>query len=349
MSTMFTSRRTTISNPKPSHGFGLRLAAAAGAAALAVGGVVAGDIALSTAPTASAATAVAESLPKLRHGDSGKSVSALQTILNAHGYSLSVDGKFGPDTLSAVKHLQGLKGLQEDGVVGPNTWGSLVGKVRPGDSGNDVKAVQMLVGAGVDGKYGSETRQKVEAFQSAAGLSVDGVVGPDTWAALIGSASGDGGGDGGDNDGGGDVSGDRAELAQKVLADDGIELYNLCDDGDAAPKAVMEATAEGGKAATSRGGSVHLNEDMLKFMVGFGGTNSYRVTSITDCGHKGAAHYEGRAIDIDLVDGEKISLPGSGRGATDKTAAACRKYGASRVITYDQDPSGHYHHVHCEW
>ena len=205
MSTMFTSRRTTISNPKPSHGFGLRLAAAAGAAALAVGGVVAGDIALSTAPTASAATAVAESLPKLRHGDSGKSISALQTILNAHGYSLSVDGKFGSDTLSAVKHLQGLKGLQEDGVVGPNTWGSLVGKVRPGDSGNDVKAVQMLVGAGVDGKYGSETRQKVEAFQSAEGLSVDGVVGPDTWAALVGKAPTNDGGDDGGNEGGSNV------------------------------------------------------------------------------------------------------------------------------------------------
>lgn len=203
MSHESTHRPATLRRPKRTHGLGLRLAAVAGAAALAVGGVVVGDIALSTAPTASAA--VANSLPKLRHGDSGKSVSALQTILNAHGYSLSVDGKFGPATLKAVKHLQGLKGLQADGVVGPNTWGSLVAKVRPGDSNNDVKAVQMLVGAGVDGKYGPETRQKVEAFQRSAGLAADGVVGPNTWAALVGKAPTNDGGDDGGNEGGSNV------------------------------------------------------------------------------------------------------------------------------------------------
>jgi hypothetical protein len=42
----------------------------------------------------------------------------------------------------------------------------------------------------VDGIFGTNTEQAVRAFQTAQGLAVDGVIGPRTWDALFGSASG---------------------------------------------------------------------------------------------------------------------------------------------------------------
>lgn len=60
-----------------------------------------------------------------------------------------------------------------------------------GSSGDDVKRLQrvlvvlkMLDYTGIDGQYGSNTQNAVEAFQQSNGLTVDGIVGPLTWAAL---------------------------------------------------------------------------------------------------------------------------------------------------------------------
>jgi peptidoglycan hydrolase-like protein with peptidoglycan-binding domain len=62
--------------------------------------------------------------------------------------------------------------------------------------GDDVRAAQQrLLDLGytqvgqVDGIFGTNTAQAVRAFQTAQGLAVDGVIGPQTWAALFGSAS----------------------------------------------------------------------------------------------------------------------------------------------------------------
>lgn len=48
-------------------------------------------------------------------------VSTLQTRLNAIGYSMSADGKFGAGTQTAVKNFQKECGLSADGVAGKNT------------------------------------------------------------------------------------------------------------------------------------------------------------------------------------------------------------------------------------
>ena len=63
--------------------------------------------------------------------------------------------------------------------------------LRPGDRGDDVKALQTRLnihGATpaltVDGSYGPATTAAVEAFQTANGLDVDGIAGPQTQAAL---------------------------------------------------------------------------------------------------------------------------------------------------------------------
>ena len=65
-------------------------------------------------------------LPVLRQGASGETVKGLQRELVDAGYSLAVDGSFGPTTYSAVREYQSTTGLVVDGVVGNNTWGSLV-------------------------------------------------------------------------------------------------------------------------------------------------------------------------------------------------------------------------------
>lgn len=56
------------------------------------------------------------------------SVSTWQYRMNtAHGFSLSVDGAYGPGSDSACRSLQSRKGLTVDGIVGPATWGATFG------------------------------------------------------------------------------------------------------------------------------------------------------------------------------------------------------------------------------
>ena len=58
--------------------------------------------------------------------------------------------------------------------------------------GDDVRAVQQALEdkgydtGGADGCYGPKTEKAVRAYQKAQGLATDGIVGPKTWAALIG-------------------------------------------------------------------------------------------------------------------------------------------------------------------
>lgn len=66
----------------------------------------------------------------LRKGDKGEDVRALQILLSGRGCNGDMntpDGIFGPNTLGAVKLYQKKAGLVVDGIVGPATWGSLLG------------------------------------------------------------------------------------------------------------------------------------------------------------------------------------------------------------------------------
>ena len=58
-------------------------------------------------------------------------VRALQTILVGKGYSLAVDGRFGPQTNRAVTSFQLGLGLVADGNVGPATWNALEARPKP--------------------------------------------------------------------------------------------------------------------------------------------------------------------------------------------------------------------------
>ena len=162
-----------------------------------------------TVPTIAPATQNDYAGVKLRLGARGAAVTFLQSQLNDHGASLVEDGVFGSATLRAVKNQQASARIAVDGVVGPNTWASLVGtapvesapqtstsqpKLRRGDRGGAVSDLQTQLNASgasiaVDGVFGSGTLGAVRALQSAAGIAVDGVVGPNTWSALAGSAT----------------------------------------------------------------------------------------------------------------------------------------------------------------
>jgi putative chitinase len=58
--------------------------------------------------------------------------------------------------------------------------------LKLGSEGEDVKKLQTKLGVDPIGKFGPKTDVAVKAWQSANGLTPDGIVGPSTWAKLMG-------------------------------------------------------------------------------------------------------------------------------------------------------------------
>lgn len=136
----------------------------------------------------------AASWPIVGQGASGENVFSIQYMLQGHGYSLTADGSYGPQTASTVASFQSAHGLSADGVVGPQTWPVLIITTSQGSSGPAVVALQRQLNAHgasltVDGSFGPATASAVRNFQSSQGLSVDGIAGPQTWQALVGTTS----------------------------------------------------------------------------------------------------------------------------------------------------------------
>jgi peptidoglycan hydrolase-like protein with peptidoglycan-binding domain len=130
------------------------------------------------------------SWPTESQGSSGENVYSIQLLLQARGYSLSIDGDFGPGTAAAVKAFQSAHSLGVDGVVGPRTWQALIISTSQGSSGSAVTALQRQLNAhgqsvGVDGNFGPLTEAAVRSYQSSNGLGVDGIAGPQTWQSLV--------------------------------------------------------------------------------------------------------------------------------------------------------------------
>jgi peptidoglycan hydrolase-like protein with peptidoglycan-binding domain len=65
----------------------------------------------------------------VKRGSKGSYVQQLQNLLNSKGYSLKVDGDFGPLTETALKDYQTKNSLSNDGIgiAGEQTWASLSG------------------------------------------------------------------------------------------------------------------------------------------------------------------------------------------------------------------------------
>jgi len=124
-------------------------------------------------------------------GSTGEKVRTAQYLLNQHGANVPVDGDFDATTKAAVEAFQAEHGLTADGVVGDETWPALIVTVRPGATGDAVKAAQSQIVErvpgllAVDGVYGTATETAVNAFKTAIGLPPNGAVGPNPWKAFV--------------------------------------------------------------------------------------------------------------------------------------------------------------------
>jgi len=132
-----------------------------------------------------------------RLGDEGPAVRDIQDRLAALGFdSADQRSSFGENTERAVADFQRAKGLNVDGVVGPDTWRSLYeAGYRLGDRllflrrpmlrGEDVAELQSRLSAlgfdagKADGIYGPDTETAVIDFQHNRHLAEDGRVGPE--------------------------------------------------------------------------------------------------------------------------------------------------------------------------
>jgi peptidoglycan hydrolase-like protein with peptidoglycan-binding domain len=114
-------------------------------------------------------------------------VRPVQHLLRARGFSVAVDGVFGPLTAEAVRQFAlSQRAVDVDNVVGNLTWPELIVQVGPGATGDAVRAVQVLLPQlTVDGVFGSDTATAVTKFQEMWGLATDGIVGPITWRTLV--------------------------------------------------------------------------------------------------------------------------------------------------------------------
>lgn len=137
----------------------------------------------------------------LKRGMTGTDVAEAQRLLKTRGYAIEADGVFGPATENAVKQFQGNRWLDDDGVIGPDTLGTLQSNLgyrmlKRGLKGLDVAELQRLLMRKnynlspyfADGDFGGVTERRVRDFQLAAfgSRGVDGIAGPNTIRALRG-------------------------------------------------------------------------------------------------------------------------------------------------------------------
>ena len=145
----------------------------------------------------------------LQKGGTGDGVRWVQWQLShVQGFEdVEVDGVFGDITAKRVREVQAAAGIKVDGIVGPDTRGTLLAApsgeqsnpygeptalLRKGSTGDGVRWVQWQLShthgfedVKVDGVFGDITDKRVKEVQTAAGIQVDGIVGPDTRKALV--------------------------------------------------------------------------------------------------------------------------------------------------------------------
>lgn len=134
-----------------------------------------------------------------QNGDEGEDIQRIQSRLYEMGYLArenQVTGIFGDATEEAVKKLQSVNGLDQDGKVGRKTMNLLYSdEVKPnllsfGEKSDVVlEAQERLKALGYmtsepDGAYGNDTVLAVKQFQSKNNQVVDGYLGPSTRIAL---------------------------------------------------------------------------------------------------------------------------------------------------------------------
>lgn len=152
-------------------------------------------------------------------GDENDEILKYQQRLIQLGYlTTKPDGKYGKDTVQAVKHFQEKNGIIADGYIGPATKEMLMSNeaaenaIIMGDSGEDVTNIQKYLKklgyiSSVTGYFGTDTHEAVINFQKKNGLSADGKVGTQTINKLISSDAKKWSGGSSSNSGGSSSSG----------------------------------------------------------------------------------------------------------------------------------------------
>ena len=165
----------------------------------------------------------------LQFGDISDAVRTVQLRLNriSNNYPAipkiyPVNGSYDQSTVEAVKAFQKIFNLEQDGIVGKQTWYRIAylyaaitklaelssegvrledvteifpPYLRRGDTGEFVRIIQYylsviatfykeLVPAEADGNFGPQTEEAVKVFQKQFDLPVDGIVGEQTWARM---------------------------------------------------------------------------------------------------------------------------------------------------------------------
>ena len=97
----------------------------------------------------------------LKQGATGPDVTALQTNLKQSGFDPgAIDGNFGPGTKAALIAFQKSKGLQADGIAGPQTMGALqsgAATATGASTGTSTSGVGAAAGAGTAPTAGAAT------------------------------------------------------------------------------------------------------------------------------------------------------------------------------------------------
>lgn len=119
-------------------------------------------------------------------------ISRKQKLINRLlSFSIAEDGIAGNQTINAIKQLQEVLGITQDGAWGNFTEecvNQILSKptLQVGSKGIPVHFVQYRIGTNADGDYGNGTANKVREWQSSHGLSADGIFGQMSWSKLIG-------------------------------------------------------------------------------------------------------------------------------------------------------------------
>jgi peptidoglycan hydrolase-like protein with peptidoglycan-binding domain len=136
--------------------------------------------------------------------DYDANVEVWQQRMSDLGYTIDVDGKYGPQSEEVCIAFQQDQGLAANGIVSLDTWEATFATDTPeypgyefsyeGQEAVDYDAnvelwQQRMSDLGytidIDGKYGPQSEEVCIAFQQDQGLAVNGVVGPDTWEATF--------------------------------------------------------------------------------------------------------------------------------------------------------------------
>ncbi len=152
----------------------------------------------------------------------------------------------------------------------------------------------------------------------------------------------------------------RADLASQILGNGRITLWEKHDSGrvdDATAKRNIQDTKDPAKKylaarssyGTAPGGTVALDDRMLRGMLALANSYTFQVSDIAGGSHStGSRHYAGVAFDVPFINGKAVNINDrAARPTYDAFMQRCRDLGATEVL--GPGNKDHDTHIHCAW